>query len=273
MKIVNILITLLFGLCAIPTSAITPDLNGEYAKCTFVDSTKYSMPYRLLSPTNTSATEKYPLVLFLHGAAERGSDNESQLANGASIFTNPVNAEKYKAFVVFPQCKERTWTGNIEAKMFMPGGQTPEETKEEQVVINLVNDLISKYPIDTDRIYIIGVSMGAIATYDLVCRFPELFAAAVPICGAVNPDRLPATKQVKFLIFHGDADEVIPPICSREAYKTLEKAGATVDYIELTGVGHECWPYAFNIPTFLPWLFGQRKNPQPSETLAEGPNF
>lgn len=165
----------------------------------------------------------------------------------------------YPAFVVFPQCKERAWTANIDDRSFMPGSPVPLETRTEETLIDLINELIASNPIGRNRIYIVGISMGGIATYDLVCRYPNLFTAAIPICGTVNPERLNRAKDVKFIIFHGGDDE-IPVICSREAYKALNSAGVDVDYIEFAGTGHDCWSLAFNYPTFLQWLFAQSKD-------------
>lgn len=241
-------------------SATPPQGNDEYAKCVYVDSVNQTtLPYRILSPENTKAGDKYPLVVFLHGSGERGSDNEKQLAHGASTFSNPANADKYPSYVVFPQCKERTWTEKFSAQSFMPGAPTPQISKQEEAIISMINDLVEEYPIDKDRIYLVGISMGGIATYDLVCRYPDLFAAAVPICGAVNPERLNDAKNVSFMIFHGEEDDEIPSICGREAYKSLSAAGANVDYIEFAGMGHDCWSSAFNYPNLLPWLYSQSK--------------
>lgn len=236
-------------------------MNEEYAKQVFVDSSNNSMPYRILSPDNIELGKKYPLVVFLHGSGERGDDNEKQLAHGASTFSNPANINKYPAFVVFPQCKEKAWTEKIDERMFMPGAPVPDESKSEKLVMDLIEDLIEHNPIDSNRIYIVGMSMGGIAAYDLVCRHPDVFTAAVPICGAVNPERLIDAKGVKFLIFHGEEDDEVPSFCSREAYKALNLLGAEVDYVEFAGMGHDCWSSAFNYPSFLPWLFSQTKSP------------
>lgn len=119
----------------------------------------------------------------------------------------------------------------------MPGAPEPQISKQEESIVDLINEMIAEYPIDTNRIYIVGISMGGIATYGLVCRYPDLFAAAVPICGEVNPDRLKNAKDVNFMIFHGEEDEEIPSICGREAYKSLSSAGANVDYIEFCRYG------------------------------------
>ena len=101
--------------------------------------------------------------------------------------------------------------------------------------------------------------MGGMAVYDLAVRFPDIFAAAVPICGTVNPSRLAAAKSVKFRIFHGDADTTVPVEGSREAYRALKKAGASVEYTEFPGCGHGSWNPAFCRPDFMSWLFSRRR--------------
>lgn len=238
-----------------------PRPNEEYARYVYTDSLNHSMPYRMLTPDELAPAQKYPLVVFLHGSGERGIDNEKQLAHGASLFSNPANVDKFPAYVVFPQCNEKSWTGTaLNARSFMPGAPTPAPTATEQMVMGLIHELVAHNPIDTDRIYLVGLSMGGVATYDLACRYPDTFAAAVPICGAVNPERLAPARHISFLIFHGEDDDRIPNLCSREAYKALNAAGATVDYVEFAGTGHECWSQAFNYPTLLPWLFSQSKS-------------
>lgn len=261
MKVSTILYLTILALMPLSALAHGPQVNEEYTKHVFVDSFENSMPYRMLSPSEIESGKEYPLVLFLHGSGERGNDNEKQLAHGASIFSNPVNSDKYPAFVVFPQCKEKYWTGKIDEQSFMPGSPVPPESKAEETLMELINHLIANNPIDKNRIYIVGISMGGIATYDLVCRHPDIFTAAVPICGAVNPERLSDAKDVKFMIFHGEEDDEVPSYCSREAYKALNSIGANVEYIEFAGIGHDCWSSAFNYPTLLSWLFSQSKTP------------
>jgi predicted peptidase len=170
-----------------------------------------------------------------------------------------VNENRYPAFVVFPQCNERSWTGANEERFFQPGAMVPPESDKEILVMRLIDELLANYPIDTTRIYIMGLSMGAIAVYDLVCRYPDRFAAAVPICGAVNPSRLSSAAEVDFMIFHGSDDKEIPSICSRNAYKTLTAEGAEVSYVEFAGVEHDCWSMALNYPDLLMWLFSKHR--------------
>lgn len=270
MKVSTVFILTLCSLLPLTAMAGMPQVrvNGEYSYHTFTGSDSEPMPYRMLAPSAIDCGERYPLVVFLHGAGERGTDNEKQLTHGASIFSNPANADRFPAFVIFPQCRDKSWTTDkTDPREFMPGAPTPAESHTEKVLMELVKSVIAENPIDRSRIYIVGISMGGIAAYDLVCRHPDMFTAAVPICGAVNPDRLADAKDVKFMIFHGEEDEEVPSICSREAYKALSAAGAQVDYVEFAGIGHECWSSAFNYPTLLPWLFAQTK----SEAKADGP--
>lgn len=236
--------------------------QDEYERSVFVSSLGDSLNYRLLEPEVMQAGEKYPLVLFLHGAGERGNDNEKQLTHGGQMFLNPVNREKYPAFVLFPQCPESGyWAYENRPQSFIPT-QMP-VGKEMPSVFQAVKELLDMYlanpQVDKSRIYIMGLSMGAMGTYDMVSRFPDIFAAAVPICGTVNPTRLSAARNVAFRIFHGDADDVVPVAGSRQAYKVLKAAGASVEYIEFPGCNHGSWNPAFNYPDFIKWLFTQKK--------------
>ena len=126
-------------------------------------------------------------------------------------------------------------------------------------VKNLLDDYMNKPEVDKSRIYIIGLSMGGMGVYDMVCRFPDLFAAAVSICGSVNVQRLPKAKEVCFRIFHGEKDTAVPVECSRQAYEVLKRCGAKVEYIEFYGCDHLSWNPAFNFPDFMDWLFEQQK--------------
>lgn len=236
--------------------------QANYEKKSFNASDGTTIPYRLLTPEKSKEAKKYPLVLFMHGAGERGNDNEKQLIHGSAMFENPVNREEHPAFVLYPQCPEdRYWAFPERPAAFIPD-QMPlleQPTAMIRGVYELVQSYLQRPEVDKKRVYIIGLSMGAMATYELVGRYPQLFAAAIPICGIVHPDRLLTAKKVKFRIYHGDADNVVPVEGSRSAYRTLRSIGAEVEYFELPGVNHGSWNPAFNMPDFMEWLFDQHQ--------------
>ena len=223
-----------------------------------------SLLYRQLNPQKIKKGERYPLVLFLHGAGERGSDNVSQLRHGAMMFTNPVNRENYPCFAIFPQCPaDLYWPTPKRPDSFKEGNPFPADAEISgplALTKELLDSLVKTYPVDKGRIYIVGLSMGGMGTFDMVCRFPDMFAAAIPICGGINTDRLNHfSSETAFRIFHGDADSVVPVEFSREAYLKLKAGGADVEYIEFPGVDHGSWEPAFNRTDFMSWLFNQKK--------------
>lgn len=235
-------------------------LGQEFERMTFTAEDGTTLNYRSLDPSETAKGKKFPLVVFLHGAGERGSDNEKQLIHGSQMFLNPANREKYPAFVIFPQCPE----DGFWAYRLRPASLNDLKAEDEMpAIFKAVKELIDSYVadprVDRSRVYIIGLSMGAMGTYDMVARYPETFAAAVPICGYVQPERLSDIEGVSFRIFHGDADPVVSVNGSRNAYKALKEAGAKVEYIEFPGCGHGSWNPAFCRDDFMQWIFKQKK--------------
>ena len=232
-----------------------------YQKKIYLSSDNDTLLYRELTPETVMPGKKYPLVLFLHGAGERGNDNEAQLRHGGNMFTNPVNREKYPAFVIFPQCPANDFWAPIRR----PGatGTTPSDppmSKTLKMVKEVLDEALANYPVDRNRIYIAGLSMGGMGTFDMLCRYPDLFAAAIPICGGVDTGRLERVDiKTHLRIFHGDADTVVPVAFSREAYKVLKRNGVNVEYIEYPGVNHDSWTPAFNEKDFMEWFFNKRK--------------
>jgi predicted peptidase len=223
-----------------------------------------TLPCRILTPLNFQSNKKYPLIIFLHGAGERGNDNEAQLTWGADMFLDSANRAKYPAIVVFPQCpKDDKWA---EYKRTSQKDSTGYEYVEDapmrkplKLVSDFIDTLTSSSQVDKRRVYIFGLSMGGFATIELLWRRPEVFAAAIPICGAGNPARLTKyRKDMPIWLFHGDKDPVIPVSNSRLIYNSLHTSNTKVKYTEYPEVGHDSWRNAFMEPTLLPWLFAQR---------------
>lgn len=244
-----------------------------FSRETFQASSGLSLNYRALQPATIEADTRYPLVIFLHGSGERGNDNESQLRYGADQFLTSQNRADYPAFVLFPQCpSENFWPFESQPASF-DATTFPTDypiSTSNQAVKELIDYYLQNEPVDPDRVYIVGISMGGMGTFDLACRFPETFAAAVPICGGIQVDRIDSrTKRVYWRLFHGDADGVVPVNNSRSAYEALLEAGATVEYVEIPGGDHFIWSGVFAREDFLPWIFGKRR--QPSSAVSSLP--
>lgn len=226
-----------------------------------------SMPYRLLLPRDYDSSKKYPLVLFLHGAGERGSDNIKQLTWGSQLFLQGTNRRRYPAIVVFPQCPENSFWSNVKMNTDSKGGRSfeflagGEPTIAMSMAMDIEKQLISTYPVDTSRLYVMGLSMGGMGTFEIVRRMPNTFAAAIPICGGADTTTAKDIRKTSFWIFHGSNDNVVPVHYSQDMVRALQGFYNTADmqYTEYSGVGHNSWENAFAEPTLISWLFSHRK--------------
>jgi len=229
----------------------------------FIDHKSVSLPYVLYLPDDYDSRDEWPLVLFLHGAGERGNDNETQLKHGANLFLAAENRQKYPAIVVFPQCPKEDYWARVERNKAKKQWEYPfyeRPTSALGAVIELVDLLLDEENINQERIYISGLSMGGMGTFELLSRRPDFFAAAAPICGGGNllmAERY--ANNTDFWIFHGDEDSVVPVDLSRKMNKCLQSLGANVKYSEYPGVDHDSWNNAFADPNYLEWLFSKRK--------------
>ena len=198
-------------LALIAVSIMSVHAGNPFEARTFTSTDGVVLNYRALDPETVKPKEKYPLVIFMHGAGERGSDNQMQLIHGSQMFLNPANRDKFPAFVIFPQCPENDyWAFTKRPDSFFTMKTEDEITPILKSVKELIDTYLDNPAVDKTRVYIMGLSMGGMATYDLVSRFPEIFAAAIPICGAADNEKLSKVKGVSWRIYHGDADDVFP---------------------------------------------------------------
>lgn len=221
-----------------------------------------TLPYRLLKPAKIEPGKTYPLVLFFHGAGERGTDNERQLVHGVKTFASPAIHEKYPCFVVAPQAPEETlW---VDIPWASPQPKMPEmPNANHTAVLGLLDNLVETLPIDRDRQYVTGLSMGGFGTFEMVVRHPERFAAAAVVCGGTDLGRLPVASKVPMWLFHGAMDMTVRVERSREAVETLKKAGAMPHYTEYPDVGHDSWKNAYATSDLYEWLFAQKRPATP----------
>ncbi|MFZ4724397.1 MAG: alpha/beta hydrolase-fold protein [Paludibacter sp.] len=242
-------------------STLTYSQKGIYQKKEFSYKGD-TLLYRVLYPVNYDKTKSYPLVLFLHGSGERGNDNEKQLIHGSSLFCDSLNMIKYPAIVIFPQCprNERWIILDEDPSKKFSFQITKHPTKPLELSKKLLDFYQKTEAVDSKRIYILGLSMGGMGTFDMICRYPKEFAAAIPICGGVNVERLKKLNKMPIRIYHGAIDNVVSPDFSRNAFKKLKNRGSkVVEYIEFPGVGHNSWSPALAETDFLSWMFSQKK--------------
>jgi predicted peptidase len=238
--------------------------STSFEKKTFQMGTD-QMPYAILLPDDYDASKSYPLLLFLHGAGERGADNESQLTHGAYLFTTKAFRKKFPAIVLMPQCAVYYYWSNV--KKEVPQGGMPNfsfykkgaPTKAMILLEGLLDEVIQNYSLDKNRLYVGGLSMGGMGTFELIKRNPRLFAAAFPICGGAAPKTLRKYKRPSWWVFHGNADPVVPASFSTQMVKKFKKRGFDVRYTLYEGVGHNSWDLAFKEPGLFPWLFSNTK--------------
>lgn len=239
--------------------------SDVFRKESFMSTSGNELPYRLLIPENFDSTKKYPLVLFLHGAGERGNDNEAQLKHGTSIFTKPENRTKFSAFVLVPQCpKEDYWASAKIDRSQQPVNFEFNYDNPLTPALESALELLDTYRhdafIDTNRVYITGLSMGGMGTFEAVAKRPDFFAAAAPICGGGDPRFYgEKTAKVAFWIFHGAKDNVVSVEHSRTMYKRIRALGGKVIYKEYPNIEHNSWENAFAEETFLPWMFAMKR--------------
>ncbi len=237
-----------------------PDMDKLLEKHTFTRD-KASLPYRLLKPDGYAkdGTDRYPLVVFLHGIGERGTDNQKQLRNGVEEFVKDATRKKHPCFLAVPQCPpDKTWSVVRSTRENPTFAKTPTEPAAQ--VLDLIDVLCKEYRVDTDRIYLTGVSMGGYGTWDLACRKPELFAAAIPVCGGGDPAQAEKLARLPIWAFHGDKDPLVPVERSRDMIVALKKAGGKPEYTEYEDVGHDSWTPTYKNDTVLDWLFKQKKD-------------
>ncbi len=250
---------LLFLFC---TQMMAQDLS-TYQKKIFVKNGD-SIPYRLLLPKDYDPSEKYPLLLFLHGSGERGNNNEAQLVHGSNLFLKGEVRNKHKAIVVFPQCAANSsWAridvvGNDQNREFV-FFEDAEATKDMVLLEGLLKNLKKNYKLDKKRMYVGGLSMGGMGTFELVRRNPKMFAAAFPICGGANPNISSKLKKLDWWVFHGDADSVVAEKYSAQMVEAMKSLGVNTKYTVYPGVGHNSWDNAFAEPELLSWLFSKSK--------------
>jgi predicted peptidase len=209
------------------------------------------LPCRVLLPEPYEPQRvQVPLVVYLHGSGERGTDNGHQLKNGVRAFEVPERRRRFPCIVVAPQCPpDDTFGGS------WYGGTS----RTQQAVLSLVRELATRRSVDARRISLIGFSMGAIGLWAMLERAPGLFAAAVPIAGDLDVERARDLVNFPLWAFHGERDELVSNVNTRAFAALAQRLGGSARYTEFPGVGHDAWRPTFARDDLYEWLFAQRR--------------
>ena len=214
--------------------------------------------YRWAAPAEIEPGKKYPLVVLFHGAGERGTNNVAQLQWGATPILAYMRGNGIKGYFIAGQVPNgQLWVDTPWANTSHRMSAQPSESMA--LALALLDKTIAEYPIDRSRIYATGISMGGYGTWDAVQRRPELFAAAMPICGGGDTHLAWKIRDVPIWVWHGDRDNVVPFSRSRDMVAALWAVDGCVRYTEVPGCGHAVWKPAYASLDALKWLFDQHK--------------
>ena len=212
--------------------------------------------YRFMRPERSASDVAQPLVVFLHGAGERRSDNRKQLTYLPRWMSARKMRQKHPCFLLAMQCPAGDWWAprSKESDLIPIEG---ESTLPMQALEKAIDRIIASEHIDEDRVYLTGLSMGGFGSWHLGAKRPGQFAAVVPICGGGLPDTASRLKDVPVWVVHGEEDRVVPERYSREMVDALHAAGGSVKYTVLEGVPHDSWTPAYRRLGVIDWMFEQ----------------
>jgi predicted peptidase len=212
---------------------------------------KLSVPYRFFVPQLEVPTRKVPLIVYLHGLGDGGTDNVSQTYWMSNLRNNTASGQ-YAAYILAPQNKfGAAWYSTT---------KTPAEI--ETLLFALVKQILTHQPIiDPARIYLTGMSAGALGVWDLLQRNPKLFAAGVPMSGALGVSIASRLKNVPIWAFHGASDTGVSPLYTRQLITAIVKAGGTPWYTEVPAGGHYIWDQVYAMPSLYEWMFSKHLVP------------
>lgn len=218
-----------------------------------------TLPYRLLRPATVEEAQRFPLVVFLHGAGERGDDNTAQLKYFPTWMATEQARRDHPCFLLAPQCRSDKWWANFRRDPAEGDTLAEPPAADLAAVITVMEQLLADEPIDADRVYLTGLSMGGFGSWDLAARMPERFAAMLPICGGGDPRLAERYLGLPIWCFHGGADPVVRPELSRRMIEAIREAGGDPKYTEYPAVGHDSWTPAYLCPLSIDWLFEQSR--------------
>jgi len=244
------------GLC---TKAFMLDI---FESKVFSASNGINMPYRIYLPFDYVPEKEYPVLIFLHGAGHRGSDNIAPVQGivHAMFDYDRKDAAVDGSIVIVPQCPsglqwvDHPWSqGNYSTTLI-------KESKAMVCAVELIKSVIDEYSADEKRVFVIGLSMGGYGAWDIVTRHPDMFAAAIPMCGGGDPSKVSVLKDIPIWAAHGAADPSVSVQNTRTMVQKIKSAGGSVvNYIEYPSMGHDIGTHTLRQANIMKWLYEQHK--------------
>jgi predicted peptidase len=195
--------------------------------------------YLLFLPQQYEKQGAWPLILFLHGAGERGSDLEQVKVNGLPGMVE--EREDFPFIVVSPQCPRGYYWSTA-------------------LLISLLDEIESNYKVDPARIYLTGISMGGYGAWQLAIDAPGRFTALAPVCGGGNPNEVKKIKNLPIWVFHGGKDRIVPISESETMVNALKSAGGNVLFTVYPDAGHDSWTETYRNPELYEWFMKHRRS-------------
>jgi predicted peptidase len=232
-------------LTTLPAARADDAPKTGFETLTYKDADGKEVKYVLFVPLDYKGDKPCPLILFLHGAGEtfdgKNEGKQAKVGIGPAV---EKQAKTFPAFVLMPQAQKRGWqaTGEDAAR-----------------ALDILKEVQKNYKIDDKRLYLTGLSMGGFGTWSLAAKYPDKWAAIVPICGGGDVKDAEKIKNIPTWVFHGDADTAVKVDRSRDMVKALKDAGGNPKYDEYPGVGHNSWDKAYGTKELYEWLFKQEK--------------
>lgn len=240
MRILRLLSLLLIAITPLVSPAVAFDKPGTQRSAELNTQIQVRMGYLLYLPKDYDAKDAWPLVLFLHGAGERGQDLELVKKHGPPKLIS--EGKDFPFIVVSPQCPKDRWWESIE-------------------LIALLDDLQGRLKVDQDRIYLTGLSMGGFGTWRLAAFAPDRFAAIAPICGGGETYWAKQIAPLPVWAFHGAKDKGVPLERSEKMVEAIKKQGGDPKLTVYPEADHDSWTETYNNPEFYDWLLEQKRKP------------
>lgn len=217
------------------------NIKGDFVKM----KSKQGLNYQLYGNPKWDSKKRFPLVIWLHGSGQSGADNQAQMSIATKVFTDLPHQKENPCFMIAPQCPDASigWDKEVADNL-----------------MQLINDLCENLPIDQNRLYLTGSSMGGSGSFRLAAKYPEVWAAVVPLCGGGDPKNAEILKSVPIWAFHGSDDLTIPPERTRKVIEAITAAGGTIGkYTELKGEGHNIANFVYVRDDLHAWMFAQSR--------------